>query len=535
MKSLVSILVVSALVTGFSSCAKYGVPGGGPDDDVVPTIIWAESDDNFQINFNGKSIRLTFDEWINLSNPSKEIVISPPLIKPLSASIRGKSVLVEFAEDEILKPDVTYQINFGDAIRDFTAGNILKNCIYVFSTGDKIDSLSIGGIVTDELTKKPVADALVMLYANMSDSVLLNQKPFYFSKTGKDGSFNLNNLRSDSFQIYALLDENVSYTYDLPGEKIAYYDRLIYTSDTINSNIQLSLFDEEDPPRLVDSRHDVHGLLKVKYENQPRAYTVEPLTGSVPLLDEIVSDSMFIWHNSDQNDSIGIVISYENKKDTFEYRKARGTFKDKKLMFSNPRQNRQTFHHTDSMFIEMNRPLLTIDTAQIILKDSSDTAVRFDSGIRGRFLWLTGSFKNNVSYTVLLYPDAMTDWFGNVLSDSLIVSCQTLDSEKFGSIKVTVSGIGDTVYLLDLMDKDKKIDTRILKNNDIIVFDKLKSSTYSINITEDLNNDGRWNSGRFMDRIKSERIEELQLESLKEGWELEVDVNVNELFNGTED
>ncbi|MBT8229647.1 MAG: hypothetical protein KJO50_05260, partial [Bacteroidia bacterium] len=279
---------------------------------------------------------------------------------------------------------------------------------------------------------------------------------------------------------------------------------------------------------------DILGLIKVKYENLPESYKLYPLPDTIQLFDEIVSDSLFIWYQQTSVDSLDMVIKYNDESDTLKYKKPRDTFKGKKLTFNNPRENRKNFHRTDSLFIEMNRPLVSLDTSHIILKDSSDRTVPFASGIKGRSFWIYTSFKNDVSYTVMLHPDAMTDWYGNALADSLIISCQTFDSEKFGSINVAVSGIMDTIYILELMDKDKSIDTRILKNNDIIVFNKLKSSTYSFKITEDLNGDGRWTAGTLLGKIKSERTREVQIESLKEGWELELDVDINELFDGTE-
>ena len=134
---------------------------------------------------------------------------------------------IEFAEDEILKENATYQINFGNAVKDFSVGNIFENYVFVFSTGPVIDSLSVSGKVIDELTGEPVKDVLVMLYENLADSALILDKPFYFSKTTDDGSFQLNNLRADTFQLFGLKDENVSYTYDLPEERVAFYNKHI--------------------------------------------------------------------------------------------------------------------------------------------------------------------------------------------------------------------------------------------------------------------------------------------------------------------
>jgi hypothetical protein len=70
-----------------------------------------------------------------------------------------------------------------------------------------------------------VEGVIVMLYDQLQDSIPYLQIPLYATRTGKDGRFRLNNLRADTFLVFALKDENNNYLYDRPGEEaIAFLD-----------------------------------------------------------------------------------------------------------------------------------------------------------------------------------------------------------------------------------------------------------------------------------------------------------------------
>ena len=124
-----------------------------------------------------------------------------------------KKLRFEFAEEEVLKEDATYSINFGDAVKDLTEGNPVPNFKFVFSTGDFIDSLKMEGTIVDALTGKPVEDVLYMLYKNLADSVVQTEKPFYFGKSDKTGTFTIENIKAGQYKAFALEDQDVNYLY----------------------------------------------------------------------------------------------------------------------------------------------------------------------------------------------------------------------------------------------------------------------------------------------------------------------------------
>ena len=185
-------------------CAQQVAPTGGPKDETPPKIL-SEVPENLNTNFNSKEIIVSFDEFIQLKNPAEQVLISPPLQKPVSYTLKKKSLVIKFNQE--LVPNTTYTLNFGEAIRDNNEGNILANYTYVFSTGAYLDSMEIKGKLTDAITQEPVKDALLMLYKNNIDSLPTDTMPDYFARTGEDGQYHIKNIgnQEESYKNYALV------------------------------------------------------------------------------------------------------------------------------------------------------------------------------------------------------------------------------------------------------------------------------------------------------------------------------------------
>ena len=238
------ICLFSFYVLLFNSCAQVGRLTGGPEDETPPALIEEESTPSLQTNFTKQTIKLAFDEWLKLDNNYfKEVVISPPLLYNPEIKLKGKSVLFSFHEDEVLKEEATYTINFGKAIKDLTVGNVVDNLRFVFSTGPFIDSLEVKGTVIDVEEGKGVADALLMLYDNLADSVVRTERPFYFARTDKSGNFKIENVKSDTFKVVAMVDNNFNYFFDLEKEKIGFLEEPIILPDSNLTSLNLTLFE----------------------------------------------------------------------------------------------------------------------------------------------------------------------------------------------------------------------------------------------------------------------------------------------------
>lgn len=222
---VVASLLFVVLITG---CARVGRPSGGPED-MNPPVYVSSTPENRTNNFTGNRISIEFDEYIQLKDQNREIIISPPMKEKPLIRVREKTIVISLNED--LLPQTTYTINFGNALADFNRGNVLPDFEFVFSTGSVIDSLSVTGRVLRAFDHKPEdikeGGLLIMLYTNLSDSAPLIEIPRFYGKTNKEGLFAVNNLPPDTFRVIALKDANNNMKYNPALENIAFMDSLL--------------------------------------------------------------------------------------------------------------------------------------------------------------------------------------------------------------------------------------------------------------------------------------------------------------------
>ena len=161
LSAILALAFYGLLVFISSGCAQMGYPSGGPKDSLAPVLIKATPEIN-TINFSGNKITLLFNEYIDIQNIQNNLLVSPLPQKNPTVSGNLKTLVIKLRDT--LKENITYALQFGNAIKDVNEGNILKNFSYAFSTGNYIDSLSLSGKVTLAQTGKTDSTLLVMLY-----------------------------------------------------------------------------------------------------------------------------------------------------------------------------------------------------------------------------------------------------------------------------------------------------------------------------------------------------------------------------------
>ena len=171
-------------------------------------------------NFRGKSISITFDEYVALDNINDKFMVSPPMKKKPRVFIRGKSVIAEFEEN--LRDSTTYTFYFQDAIKDLNEGNVIEDYQFVLSTGSVIDSLSVTGNVYNAFNLEVPEKTMVLLYRELADSFVVKHLPDYISRVDLKGYFRINNVKTGTYRLYALKDGDNSKNYNLPEEEFAF-------------------------------------------------------------------------------------------------------------------------------------------------------------------------------------------------------------------------------------------------------------------------------------------------------------------------
>lgn len=518
------------------SCASTGNPSGGPKDKTPPKILDEESTPNLQTNFTKQEIELNFDEFINLKNPQQQVVISPPLIYPLQFDHRGKRVRIKFHENEVLKEDVSYSISFGDAIEDFRESNKLENLKFVFSTGDELDSLTFSGSVLDAYTREPSKDILVMLYDTLyRDSIPYQDRPYYFAKTDEEGKFKIENMKSDTFRIFALGDANLNYIYDQDSEIVGFTDSLYIINDSIKSSINLEVFTGKTDPKLYEINTEEYGVVRLEFDQSPEDVTYTVSDTSMIIYPQVKKDSLLLWYNNPRDslftfyvleDTINVNTNRLKKKKAGPLKKIEAN-----ANLASGIMNRDSIKYT------YNHPLSKIDTSRIKVYYTNDTLQQPLTGWSANIMdndpysmYLAYRWKEKDTITFNMDSAAVIDIFDNPI-DSSGLTFKIEQAEKRGIILFELTDIIDGIeYLVEIRKSDNIVKKLVLtSDNNTATLSGLKAGKYKATIIEDINRNRRWDAGNYLEHRQSEVIRTVDIEELRENWEVEASVNWNKV------
>ena len=253
---LLFFVLVATLFGG--SCANIVPPQGGPRDTIPPQLLNATPPDS-TLNFRGDKITFTFDEYVNL-DVQNNLLFTPLFENNPRVDVKGKTVTVNFRDT--LEPNTTYILNFGNAIKDYNEGNVLKDFVYTFSTGAALDSLELRGKVILAQTGKVDSTLIVVLHKNLKDSAVRNERPQYVTKLDANGNFRFRNLPAATFAVYAIGDGGTSRRYQNPTQLFAFLDSPV-RAGAVDTSLTLYAYKEKQQaaapgtgaqPRRADNR-----------------------------------------------------------------------------------------------------------------------------------------------------------------------------------------------------------------------------------------------------------------------------------------
>lgn len=217
-------MVLLALLA--AACASIGRPEGGPRDELPPVFVRSTPMPG-DTGVDARSITIYFDENVQLEDAFNKVVISPVQIQAPTVTANGRRVSVRL--NDTVRPDMTYTIDFGDAIKDLNEGNVLDGFALDFSTGGHIDTMRISGVVLQASNLEPAQGILVGAYSNTADSAIRTLPPDRIARTNQRGQFTIRNLAPGSYRVYAFNDLNRDFHWDR-SEDIAFLDSLVTPS-----------------------------------------------------------------------------------------------------------------------------------------------------------------------------------------------------------------------------------------------------------------------------------------------------------------
>ena len=511
-KKLRPILYLMGVIFFFQCAQRVGITGG--DKDNIPPQLVRSNPDTFSTNFASTKIRLDFDEFIQLNNVRKNLLVTPVLRYDPTILASGKKVIIKNLDDSLWE-NTTYVMEFNEAIEDITEKNPAKGFRYVFSTGDYVDSLEIMGEIKEAYTLKPAEDIYVFLYSDLSDSIPYKEKPRYVGRTNGDGFFHIQNMKEGRYKVFINSDENGNYLFDKKGERIDFLDDAISISPDTGQFINGHIFREANNNQFMKG----FGIL-----NRWALYM--SFAKKVDTLDIRFDQKSFFPENAysrqynQERDSVVIwikdstlafdTINFFAKADTFPEDTLRIIYyeevKAKKFTFRNNLMGEKLNLMQD---YEMNfdYPLANVDKSRIFVVSDS-IRIPFKVKLNGsqRKLSIVGDWKSDSTYKVILDSAAVTDIYGRS-NDSIVRSFKCLEKSYYGTMEISLNGLDAERGMLYLLDPQGAIKEQVyLENKNSHFFEYLHPGEYVLKYFIDENGNQNWDPGNYMEKRHAEKV-----------------------------
>lgn len=221
--TILAILIAATWIMTGTGCANIIPPGGGPRDTIPPMLVSSSPKDS-ATNVKTNRITLQFDEFVEVQSAMENVLVSPMPANIPVVDYKLRTVTVKLRDT--LEPNTTYSINFGNAIKDINEANILKDFVYVFSTGNTIDNNMLTGKVLVAETGKIDSTLIVLLHRDLQDSAVAKERPRFIAKVDGKGMFRFTNLPTGTFALYALPNDYTK-RYDDSAKLFAFADQPI--------------------------------------------------------------------------------------------------------------------------------------------------------------------------------------------------------------------------------------------------------------------------------------------------------------------
>ncbi|MGA9639328.1 Ig-like domain-containing protein [Flavobacterium sp.] len=519
-------IIISLSLIG---CAKRGSITGGLKDTLAP-VLKSSFPKNFSTNFNETEIKLTFDEYVKLKDLNKQLVISPPMkTDPLILpTIASKYLSIKIYDT--LQPNTTYSFNFGQSIADNNEGNPLNQLKYVFSTGDYIDSLAIGGVIRDAYNKEPDNFVSVMLYEmneKFNDSVVFNETPRYVTNTLDSlKTFRLENLKAGKYMLIALKDKNKNNKFNPKEEKIGFIKQAITVpNDTL---YELELFQEALPFKAFKPSQVSGNKLFVGYEGKQDFAKSKPimiLKKGKEIVPSIVTkmpdkDSLQVWYKGIKTDSLTISVEKDNYKKDFEF-KVKDQKKDT-LTISAVQAGTLSFRERFTLLSAT--PLVSFDKSKMEITNGLKEIVEFQTEYDEFNQKLYFDFKKTPSekYNIAILPGGLTDFFEKE-NDTLSYKIALKEIEDFGNLRVNLQNVKKFPVMVELTNsKGEVLAFEYSQKETTIDFNLLDPAVYNLRIIYDDNKNKQYDTGNFLQKRYSEEVVYFSKEiDVRANWDVE--------------
>lgn len=586
---IIPIGIVLGMMVFSHSCANTTTPPSGGPKDTIPPLITELMPVPGAVNVpvHGTKLVLEFNEYVTVKDP-KSLFLSPPLENAPKFKLKGKSVVITFESD--LDSNKTYTLDVTNAIADNNEGNFFPGYTLVFSTGDRIDSMVVTGLVQDCNTLQPVKGATVMLYKDHADSAVFLKRPDAAVKTDDWGFFCLRNIQDTVYRMYAVFDDNNNNKYEPETEKIAFLDTLVTPvtivndslpellkydmKDTVsclarNAEFELNLFKEKPSTQMIVNKERIGERTAYITFMAPYAQIDSLWFRGIPsdkviTQFNLVKDSLEIWINDSRKqpdtlflnvkymktDTLGMLNSFTEEIKLAKPRKKVGktSAKDIKKEDTTAVFTIEAKPETVEQYgfvMEFKYPVVEAAFDSLVFRylnpRQQESKARFtvtQDSLNLRKYVIRPNIELQPGYEYYLkVPHRKFKDINGFYNDSTEVKVSLPNDDKLSTMNLVLNEVRNR-YIVDLLNekRDKVLRSYIIDGDTTLKFPYLNQGKYSIRITEDLNRNGLVDTGILLEHKQPEKVRFYKLEDgtflidIPEMMELEQNINVAEMF-----
>lgn len=529
LKNIAFLGIVFFMLFFLQYCGQRGTPTGGLTD-VEPPKIKSSSPENFSTNFKGQKITLKFDEYVQVKSFQTEFMISPPVKSPPSYKLVGKKLELSF--DSAFAENTTYTLYLGKAIVDLNESNPLDSNLFVFSTGEVLDSLELSGEITDAYTGEPEEEILIHLYKNLSDSAPKTILPSYFA-VAKNGRFTFKNLAAGTYKVFALQDGNNNYLYDLPNEKIAFLPDVVTVPSDSSIIVLNSFLTQQSEQKIFKGFSPENNLIVLPFSLPAVNHSINYINDTLNV-DSIVEvwndahDSLYLYSkqfNADQ------AYYLQVKTDTLLSDTFRIKVNKKENKFYSKISYREIGNNNfnEALSFSFNKPIQAYCDSCFLLYTETDTLYLKGNILNDKKNKLTVNYQflPEQEYSLVVLPNAFTSVL-NEQNDTLKYSFKMEKEGVYGNLilKYDFKINGNYIFVFSkgaVQIEEKQSDVFKGEFN----FKGLSAGDYQLKVIVDEDGNGKWTPGNY-DLIKpSEKVIIYKNPiTIRENWDLDLEWNL---------
>jgi len=469
------------------SCAQMGAPSGGEVDHTPPEIISispALGATDVSVEAGG-TIEVLFDEYVNVRGLGSQLLVSPPLSKPIEWRMRGKAVTFTWLEPLI--DNVTYVFQFGDAVIDLHEGNPTDDFIHAFSTGADLDTLSLSGAVVDAFSGSAMTRVRIFLFDSEAtvDSIAKGLKPQFMGTTDEQGLFTIRYLPLGNYRVMAVDDQDRNYQWST-GESLAICEDIIGVTgdDTLKSNMRMQVTPMSVVKYFVHSERDSLGLVQIEMSQKFTPSDTIDVGGQMSHSEGV---NMWAWGDQIENESVvwpgidTLVVSEIKMEDAVRFEATQGpggkiaTTNKVKIQFTRPIEGT-----VDRLFVVTDMDSSEVQIDSIWTKENDPFSIE-----------IAGQFNRGNSFEIMLMPGSVQGQGAQELQDTSSFKWSIFQSNELGEIEVIIHQEG----WLQLLSANGEVTKEIeLIEGYPAIFKDLTPGTYSLKWKGDSNKNGSWES-----------------------------------------